>query len=114
MIAEPIPRSQKPVDERTLEARGAARRRSHRPFVHRRMHKSGTQRLAMVRSLQPLTEAERRRRLDRVAAYLVRTMRACPAPGIAPFTTRDWLLIAGVVVLPYLLIFALTATAPIR
>jgi hypothetical protein len=59
-----------------------------------------------------LTENERRRRIERVAAYLVRTMRACPAPGIAPFTTRDWLLIASVVLLPYMLVFGLAAIAP--
>jgi hypothetical protein len=114
MIAEPIPRSEKPADERTRQPGGAARRRSHRPFAHRREHTSGTQRVALVRPLPPLTEVERRRRMDRVTAYLIRTMRACPAPGIAPFTTRDWLLIAGAVVLPYLLVFALTATAPIH
>ena len=114
MTAEPILRGRNPLGGRTLLPGGAARRRSHRPFVHHRMRTSGTQRVAMVRPLPPFTELERGRRMDRVAAYLVRTMRACPAPGIAPFTTRDWLLVAGVVVLPYLLIFALTATAPIH
>lgn len=64
--------------------------------------------------LPPLSDAERRRRLDRLAAYLVRTMKACPAPGIAPLTTRDWLLIASIVILPYLLVFGLVAIAPAR
>jgi hypothetical protein len=114
MIAEPIPGSRKPADERTRQLGGAARRRSHRRFAHRGEHTSGTQRVTLVRPHPPLTEVERRRRVDRVAAYLVRTMRACPAPGIAPFTTRDWLLVAGVVVLPYLLVLALAATAPIH
>jgi hypothetical protein len=114
MTAEPIPGSRKPADERTRSMGGVARRRSHRPVPHRRDHTSGTQRVATVRPRPPLTEVERRRRVDRVAAYLVRTMCACPAPGIAPFTTRDWLLVAGVVVLPYLLVFALAATAPIH
>jgi hypothetical protein len=59
-----------------------------------------------------LSEAERRRRLDQLAAYLVRTMRSCPAPGIAPLTTRDWLLMATVVLLPYLIVFGLAALAP--
>jgi hypothetical protein len=114
MIAEPIPRSQKPVDERTRPPGGVARRRSNRPFAPRRDHTSGTQRVATVRPRPPLTEVERRRRVDRVAAYLVRTMRACPAPGIAPFTTRDWLLLGSAVVLPYVLVFALSPTARSR
>jgi hypothetical protein len=41
-------------------------------------------------------------------------MRACPAPGIAPLTTRDWLVISGAVLLPYLAVFALAAAAPVR
>ena len=88
----------------------AGRRRPHRPLARRRL---------LPRQVWPvpapppaLSDLERRKRLDRVAAYLVRTMRACPAPGIAPLTTRDWLLIAGVVVLPYLLVFSLAAIAP--
>lgn len=39
-------------------------------------------------------------------------MKACPAPGIAPLTTRDWLLILGVVLFPYLLLFGLATAAP--
>jgi hypothetical protein len=91
------------------------RRRSHRPFARRRTlarTSSGTIRPRVEKV--PLTALQRRRRLDRVAAYLVRTMRACPAPGIAPLTTRDWLLISSVVLLPYLLIFGLAAIAPAR
>jgi hypothetical protein len=38
-------------------------------------------------------------------------MNACPAPGVAPLTTRDWLLIAGAVILPYLLVFGLASIA---
>jgi hypothetical protein len=41
-------------------------------------------------------------------------MRACPAPGIAPLTTRDWLLIASVVLIPYVFVFVLAAIAPAR
>jgi hypothetical protein len=114
MTAEPIHRSRNPLDERTIVPGRAARHRSHRPFAHRRTRTSGIQRVATARALPLLTEVERGRRVDRVAAYLVWTMRACPAPGIAPFTTRDWLLVGGVVVLPYLLVFALATTAPIH
>lgn len=64
-----------------------------------------------VRPSIAMSEVERRRRLDRLATYLVRTMRSCPAPGIAPFTTRDWLLIAGAAVGPYLVLFAAAALA---
>jgi hypothetical protein len=52
-----------------------------------------------------LSEAEIERRLQRVEAYLVRTMRSCPAPGIAPFTVGELLLITGTVMLPALVIF---------
>lgn len=61
-----------------------------------------------------MTETERQRRIEKLTVYLVRTMRSCPAPGIAPFTTRDWLLMAAVVLLPYLLVFGLAAIAPAR
>lgn len=61
----------------------------------------------------PLTDAERRRRLERAARYLVRTMNSCPAPGISPLTTRDWLVIA-MVVAPYLLVFTLMSMSPTR
>jgi len=61
-----------------------------------------------------LDDFERQRRLDRLASYLVRTMRACPAPGIAPLTTRDWLLIAAATIGPYLLVFGLAMIAPPR
>jgi len=36
-------------------------------------------------------------------------MKACPAPGVAPLTTRDWLLIAAVAIVPYLLMFGLAS-----
>lgn len=49
--------------------------------------------------------------MERVGAYLVRTMNSCPAPGIAPLRTRDWLLLGAVVVLPYLLVDGLAAVA---
>jgi len=61
-----------------------------------------------------LDDLERQRRLDRLASYLVRTMRGCPAPGIAPLTTRDWLLIATATIGPYLLVFGLAIIAPPR
>ncbi|HVA84879.1 MAG TPA: hypothetical protein VNF73_01035 [Candidatus Saccharimonadales bacterium] len=41
-------------------------------------------------------------------------MNACPAPGIAPFTTRDWLLLATAAILPYLLVFGLASIARAR
>jgi hypothetical protein len=114
MTAEPIHRSRNPVDARTIVPGRAARGRSHRPFAHRRVDASGTQPVATARPMPRLTELELLRRLDRPATYLARTMRACPAPGIASFTTRDWLLIASAVVLPYVLVFAFIAAAPIR
>ncbi len=49
--------------------------------------------------------------MDRVVSYLVRTMNSCPAPGIAPLRTQDWLLLGAVVVLPYLLVDGLVAVA---
>jgi hypothetical protein len=83
----------------------------HRPFARRR-HAPAKPLVRARGPLPPLSEAERQRRLDRLAAYLVRTMKACPAPGIAPLRTRDWPLIASVVILPYLLVFGLVAIAP--
>ena len=56
-------------------------------------------------------DADRDRRLERVARHLVRTMNACPAPGIAPLRTRDWMLIGVAVVAPYALVAGLALLA---
>jgi uncharacterized membrane protein YdbT with pleckstrin-like domain len=89
------------------------RHRPRRPFRRRR---AVSQPATTVRpkTAVALTEAERQRRLEKLTAYLVRTMRSCPAPGVAPFTIRDWLLIAAVVVLPYLVVFGAEAMAAAR
>jgi hypothetical protein len=113
MTAEPIRRSPNTLDERSPAQHQVARHRSYRPLARRRTFTSVIPPVAS-REVAPLTEPERRRRVDRVAAYLVRTMRACPAPGIAPLTTRDWLVIASAVLLPYLVVFAVAAAAPVR
>ena len=113
MTAEPIRRSSIPVTDLAPVLPRAARRRSYRPFAPRRVGASTVQRVA-ASAAPPLTDLERQRRVDRVAAFLVRTMRACPAPGIAPLTTRDWLVISGAVLLPYLAVFALAAAASVH
>lgn len=59
-----------------------------------------------------MSDTERRRRVQQLADYLVRTIRSCPAPGIAPFTARDWLLISAAAVLPYVVVLGLVAIAP--
>ncbi len=46
---------------------------------------------------RPLDGDEVARRLDRVAAALVRTIRSVPAPGVAPLRRRDIALLATVV-----------------
>jgi len=89
----------------------ALRRRRGRPFRRRRPRRLAP-RTPRPRPLTLMSDAERRRRIDRIAAYLVRTMRACPAPGIAPLSTRDWLLIVGAAVLPYVIVYSLAAVAP--
>lgn len=113
MTIEPIRRSSIRVGELAPARSRTVRRPSYRPFARRHAGASTVQRVA-VRAAPPLTDLERQRRVDRVAAFLVRTMRACPAPGIAPLTTRDWLVISGAVLLPYLAVFALAAAAPVR
>lgn len=113
MTIEPIRRSPIRVGELAPARPPTARRRSYRPLVRRHASASTVRRVA-ASSGPPLTDLERQRRVDRVADFLVRTMRACPAPGIAPLTTRDWLVIGGAVLLPYLLVFALAAAAPVR
>jgi hypothetical protein len=92
------------------------RRRTRRAIACRRMAARTAQGLrptavVPVRPPIAMSEAERRRRLERLAAYLVRTMRSCPAPGVAPFTMRDWILIGGIAAGPYLVVFAAAAIA---
>lgn len=41
--------------------------------------------------------AEQQHRLEIAARALVRTIRACPAPGVPPLRRRDWLAIFAVV-----------------
>lgn len=93
-------------------------RRAHRPYLARRLAaRSARLGIAEVRPSQPssprpvLTEQERSQRLQRVAHALVRTINSCPAPGVAPLSLRDWLLIGGAVLIPYLIVFGLAALA---
>lgn len=95
------------------------RRTAHRPALrrHARERLAARQRPTVglpATPTVPLSDAERRRRLDRLADYLVRTMRACPAPGVAPFTVRDWLLIGAIVGLPSLVVIGLASLVPSR
>ncbi len=53
----------------------------------------------------PASPAERDRRLDIAARALVRTIRACPAPGVPPLRRRDWLAISAVVAVPAAILF---------
>jgi len=52
----------------------------------------------------PLSNAERERRLAKVADSLVRTMRSVPMPGVQPFSKRDRLAIFGVVAIEAVLV----------
>jgi hypothetical protein len=97
--------------------------RAHRPYLAKRLAARGVRcetmpidanRSAPMPILAALTDEERARRLQRVTRVLVRTMNSCPAPGVAPFRVRDWLLIWALVAGPYLFIFALAALAPPR
>jgi hypothetical protein len=58
-----------------------------------------------------LSERERDRRLALATRALVRTIQACPAPGVPPLRTRDWLALGAVVLVPALVVFALAAWA---
>ncbi len=102
----------------SMEVQGRARRRRavHRALRRRRVGLSTGPSVRVVRvarAATSLSDTEQKRRLDRLAKYLVRTIRACPAPGIAPFTARDWLLIGAAGFLPYLIVFWL-ASLPSR
>jgi hypothetical protein len=88
----------------------SARRRRGRRYARRPILVAATARPGAQLTV-PLDELERQRRLSRVAAYLVRTMRACPAPGIAPLTTRDWLLLGAAIGLPVLLWLGLASVS---
>ena len=85
-------------------------RSAHRPGLHRwyadRHRSPRARRTTGERGPEILDDAERLRRRARLAAYLVRTMNACPAPGIAPLRTRDWLLILLLPLLPLLVLDA--------
>lgn len=59
----------------------------------------------------PLSTAERDRRLAIATKALVRTIRACPAPGVAPLRLRDWLALGAVLVVPFLLGLTFVAAA---
>ena len=105
---DPIPRRSRPFRLR----RGRHAERLHRARAGERI----------LRTVVPPPEPIRRRqagavtpagvpaasdpRLRQVARALVRTMRSCPAPGVAPLTWRDWLLLGGVVLVPYALLLA--------
>jgi hypothetical protein len=104
-------------DARDLRARSIRGRRVQRAIARRRRATSsvGTgRRYLPTITVSSLSEAEKEQRLLRLAAYLVKTMRACPAPGIAPLTTGDWLLIASVATLPFLVVFVSAAVAGVR
>ncbi len=99
----------------SMEVQGRARRRRavHRALRRRRVGLSTGPSVRVARAATSLSDTEQKRRLDRLAKYLVLTIRACPAPGIAPFTARDWLLIGAAGFLPYLIVFWL-ASLPSR
>jgi 8-oxo-dGTP pyrophosphatase MutT (NUDIX family) len=91
-------------------------RYSRRPYLGKRL--AARRGLTIRKGPEPrpdrarrLTEGERRLRLRLVTRYLVRTMNSCPAPGIAPLRVRDWLLIAGAVATPYLIVLAATSAS---
>lgn len=59
----------------------------------------------------PLSARERDRRLRIAAQALVRTIQACPAPGVPPLRARDWLAFGGILAVPFLIVLALAAAA---
>ncbi len=91
---EPIPL------RRTTEPPSRGRRRRARPTLRPPVPPTRTRTPTGTRALPRLSEAERERRLAAAARALVRTIRACPAPGVAPLRTRDWLALAAVVFVP--------------
>ncbi len=95
--------------------RAAVRHRAVRRALERRRGTTTARRL-LVRPASgvALSANERQHRLERIEAYLVRTMRSCPAPGVAPFTMRDWLVILAFALGPYLLVYGLAALAATR
>ena len=118
MSVEPNPVRIGPAENRTGTSGGSVHhpvnRSRFRPIRPRRRRPTRPAGLIVRATARPLSDAERQRRLDRLARYLVRTVNACPAPGIAPFTTRDWLLLATAAILPYLLVFGLASIARAR
>lgn len=117
------------IEGNVRDGRDALDVRARRPYrLHRRGHGDRIHRehaagrivrtvIAPPEPIRPRTERRSARpidagsdpRLRRVVAHLVRTMRSCPAPGVAPLTLRDWLLLGSVVVVPYLLLVAAVA-----
>lgn len=100
MIVDPPSRTEATLLRRTTAP--PPRRRRARPTLRPPVPsaRSRSRRPAGVRAGPLLSEAERERRLAAAARALVRTIRGCPAPGVAPFRTRDWLALAAVVVGP--------------
>ena len=96
-----------------VAAESSARRRvAYRPTLrHRRLRGSLCMLHPTARRVAVLSPAEQERRVRRVTAYLVRTIRTCPAPGVAPFTLGDWLMIGAILVPSFVLVYVLTSTS---
>jgi hypothetical protein len=103
---QPVPRSRRAVPLPLRQRRGRGRSRAPWPPAGR---SSRLTRSALERPV--LADGERERRVAQAAALLVRTIRACPAPGVPPFRMQDWLVLGSVVVLPFLALLVLSAWA---
>lgn len=100
MIVDLPSRTESTPLRRTTAPPSRRRRRRTRPTLRPPVSPTRTRTPAGVSAHPLLSEAERERRLAAAARALVRTIRACPAPGVAPFRTRDWLALAAVVAVP--------------
>ena len=118
------------IDERTIGAgvvRGAhGATAGHDPRTTRAYRRAAVRRWASTRGTarahrqalrippRMLGEAERRHLIRRAEKHLVSTMRACPAPGISPFTWQEKLTIGAAVFGGALIVALLAATSGAR
>ncbi len=114
MTAVPIRRSPNTPEERPPARHKVARHRSYRPLARRRTFASVIPPVA-ISVVAPLTDPERRRRVGPRGGLSRPDDAGLSSAGHrAPLTTRDWLVIASAVLLPYLVVFALAAAAPVH